>query len=544
MKAREDASEARVRYDAIVLGAGHNGLVTAAYLARAGRRVVVLERRPVIGGATLTEEPLPGYKYSVFSYLVSLLRPEVIHELDLVRHGLFLIPLDSTLNPLPGGDEVYREADPGRTFRNLARHSRRDAEAYADYKLTMSQIAHFVRRLQDTAAPELMARELDGVEHWEARDPAVAEVVADLGRHFLQAPRTLVDTFLRMLVMSASDFLDLWFENDAIKAALSTSSIIGSAVAPRSPGSAYVLLHHYMGELDGVYRAWGFQRGGTGAVADTLARAAVAHGAVIRTSATAARVIVRDGRVAGVALENGDEVEANVVCSSLAPQLSLGALIDPGLLPDPARLAVERWDSRGSSGKVNLALSGLPRFACRPEPGAHLAGGISIAPSIDTIEQAFDDAKYGRFSRRPFLDLVVPSYIDPGMAPPGHHVVSCFVQYAPYHLAEGTWDDQREAFGDAVIDVLEEYAPGIRSLILHRQVLSPLDIERTVGIPGGNIFHGELRLSQLFLSRPAAGLASYRTPIPGYYLCGSSSHPGGGISGAPGRFAAAAILAA
>lgn len=516
-------------YDAIIIGAGHNGLTCAAYLARAGKRVLVLERRPIIGGATVTEEPNPGFKYSVFSYLVSLLRPEVIHELDLVKHGLTILPLESTLNPLPGGDYLLREADHYRTYRHIARHSKRDAEAYDEYKLAMRQIAHLMLTLQKTAVPT----DVSGID---------AQGVADLARYLNKMKREQLHLLLQMLTMSAADFLDQWFECDALKAALSTSSIIGSAVAPRSPGSAYVLLHHYMGEVDGVYRAWGFQKGGTGGVANVIARAAHSFGAEIRTAVPVAQVIVKEGRATGVALASGDEFSADTVISSLTPQMTFLTLLDATHLPTDFVRQVQQWNSQGSSGKVNLSLDDLPRFACLPEPGPHLAGGMSIAPTIDYIERAFDDAKYGDFSRKPFIDMVIPSCIDPDMAPPGKHVMSCFVQYAPYTLRTGTWEEKRAAFGDAVMEVLAEYIPNIHNITLHRQVMTPWDIEQTVGITGGNIFHGELRLSQLFLMRPAYGYSHYQTPVEGYWVCGSSTHPGGGISGGPGRMAARAIL--
>ncbi len=537
------------RFDAIVVGAGHNGLVAAAYLARAGLDVVVLERGPAIGGATRSEEALPGFHYSVFSYLVSLLRPEVIHELDLVRHGLFLVPTASTLNPLPDGDCLLREADPERTYHHIARHSRRDAEAYADYRLEMRRMAHIMHRLHELAPDDLAAAVSAAVDEGESGpDASARREIASSIRHVLDLPGARLCTLVQMLTMSSADFLGRWFECDALKAALSSSSIIGSFLSPRMPGSAYVLLHHYMGEVDGAYREWAFQKGGTGGVAAAIASAARRHGATIRTDAPVARVIASDGRARGVLLENGDELEASVVLSSAAPQISLRRLLRQDDLESEASAGVieraARWQSRGCAGKVNLALDGLPRFECMPAPGAHLAGGITICPGLDYIDRAYDDAKYGGFSERPFVDMIIPSVLDPDMAPPGRHVVSCFVQYAPYELDGAEWSNRdREAFGDAVVRVLAEYAPGIENQILHRQVLVPPDIESIAGIPGGNIFHGELRLSQLFLLRPDPAASAYRTPLSGYYLCGSSTHLGGGISGAPGRMAALRALA-
>jgi phytoene dehydrogenase-like protein len=323
---------------------------------------------------------------------------------------------------------------------------------------------------------------------------------------------------------------------------LSASGIIGTFLGPRSPGTAYVLLHHYMGEIDGAFRAWGFAKGGTGGLAASIARSAQALGVEIRTSAPVERVLVRDGHAAGVVLENGDEIYARTVVSSLDPHQTFLKFIEPELLPDDILSSVKKYVYRGSSGKVNLALDAAPELACLPGVGAHLRGAISISPSVDYIERAYDQAKYGQFSTRPYIDIIIPSMIDPGMAPPGKHVMSCFVQYAPYHLKEGNWDTQREAFGDAVVNTLSEYIPNLKDIILHRQVITPLDIERTTGLSEGNIFQGELSLSQLFFLRPASGLAQYRTPLRSYYQCGSATHPGGGITGAPGRLAALEIL--
>ncbi|MEW5960215.1 MAG: NAD(P)/FAD-dependent oxidoreductase [Chloroflexota bacterium] len=519
------------RYEAIIIGGGHNGLVTAAYLARAGKKVLVLERRQRAGGATVTEEIYPGFKYTVFSYVVSLLRPEIIRDLHLPRHGLTILPLESTLTPLPNGDYLYRDADHARTRRDIARHSPRDAEAYEDYSRTMYFMAKAVKYILGIVPPDPTS--LNPQELWG---------LAGLGKHFLGLGEEKLHMLIRLMTMSSADFLEQWFETDCLKATLSASGIIGTYLGPRSPGTAYVLLHHYMGEIDGAFRAWGFQKGGTGAIAEAIAGAARAFGAEIRTEAAVAEVIVKNGRAVGVALANGDEFQADIVASSLDPKRTFLQLVDPAWLPDDLLDSIRKFNIRGSSAKVNLALDAAPELACMPGPGPHLRGAISISPGVDYLERAYDEAKYGDFSRRPYIDVIIPSMIDPDMAPPGKHVMSCFVQYAPYHLRAGTWEEQREALGDTVIDTLAEYMPNLKDIILHRQVMTPWDIEQTTGLSQGNIFQGELSLSQLFFLRPAPGYARYRTPIKNYYQCGSGTHPGGGIMGASGRFAALQIL--
>ena len=363
-----------------------------------------------------------------------------------------------------------------------------------------------------------------------------------LGRHFRGLGPERFHALYKLMTMSSADYLDEWFEFDPLKATKSASGIIGTFMGPRSPGTAYVLLHHYMGEIDGAFRAWGFAKGGTGAISEAIASAARSFGATIRTEAPVHRVLVRGGRVLGVALESGEEVLAPVVVSGLDPRRTFLDLVEPGELPSELVEAVRRFKFRGSSGKVNLALGALPDFTCLRGAGAHLRGAISISPSVDYLERAYDDAKYGEFSRRPYLDVILPSMIDPGMAPAGKHVMSIFVQYAPYHLNGGWTDAKREAFGDAVIDTLAEYAPNLKSAILHRQVLTPADIERITGLSEGNIFQGELTLHQLFFLRPAPAWSRYRTPIRGYYQCGAGTHPGGGIMGASGRLAAGVVL--
>jgi len=519
------------RYDAIVIGGGHNGLVAAAYLARGGRKTLVLERRHVLGGASVTEEIFPGFKYTVFSYVVSLLRPEIIRDLDLPAHGLQILPLESTVTPMDNGDYLAGWADPDETRRELCRHSPRDADAAAVFGRLMHHMAMAVKPILGMLPPDPTSL-----------SPGDLAGLLKLGGHFRSLGAERFHALHKLMTMSSADYLDEWFEFGPLKATKSASGIIGTFLGPRSPGTAYVLLHHYMGELDGAFRAWGFQKGGTGAISESIASAARAQGVTIRTNAAVERVLVRNGQATGVVLEGGEEIPARTVVSGLDPRLTFTRLVEPKELPESLVDAVRRFKFRGSSGKVNLALSGLPNFTCLPGEGPHLRGAISISPSIEYLERAYDDAKYGEFSRHPYMDVVIPSMIDPGMAPPGKHVMSIFVQYAPHNLNGGWNDEKREAFGDAVVDTLARYAPNIKSLILHRQVLTPDDIERITGLTEGNIFQGELALQQLFFLRPAPQWARYRTPIRGYWQCGAGTHPGGGIMGASGRLAANEIL--
>ena len=474
-----------MRYNAIVIGGGHNGLTAAAYLARAGRKVLVLERRHVLGGAAVTEEVFPGFKFSVASYVVSLLRPEIIRDLDLPRHGLEILPLDGTFTPMPNGDYLWRVNDHAQTQREIRRHSKLDAEAYDEYGKAMVEMARFVKPILNMTPPDPMSL-----------NPRELMKLLFLGNRF----RGLADgdryNQLQLMTMSAVDFLDQWFETDVLKATMSASGIIGTFLGVRSPGTAYVLLHHYMGEIDGAFRSWGFARGGTGAISNAIAAAAREAGVEIRTEAPVERISVRGGQATGVVTTNGDEFEADLVLSSVDPHLTFLRFVD----------------------------------------------AVSISPGVDYMERAYDQAKYGEFSSRPYIDMVIPTLTDPSVAPPGKHILSCFVQYAPYKLASGTWDQQREAFGDTVIDTIAEYAPNLRDIILHRQVLTPLDIERQFGLTEGNIFQGELTLEQLFFARPVPGWAQYETPIRNLWMCGSATHPGGGIMGAPARNCVRRIL--
>jgi phytoene dehydrogenase-like protein len=486
----------------------------------------------------------------VFSYVVSLLRPEIIRELDLPRHGLDILPLDGTFTPLHEGegrpapvgpdghkvgtgDYLWRVNDHGRTIRELRRWSRLDAEAYEEYGQLMVDMARFIKPILSIVPPDPASN-----------DPRPLLPLAGLVRSFQRLSERQQAVFVQLMTMSAADFLSQWFETDPLKATMSASGIIGTYQGVRSPGTAYVLLHHYMGEIDGAFRAWGIPKGGTGGISNSIASAARANGAEIRTEAPVARIRARGGRATGVVLEDGEEIEATDVISSLDVRRTFIDLLEPGDIEPGFADEVRRFKFRGSSGKVNLALDALPSFTALPGPGEHLRGAVSISPSLDAMERAYDDAKYDRFSAKPYVDIVIPTLVDPSMAPPGKHVMSCFVQYAPYHLdpSLGGWDQQREAFGDAVVNRIAEFAPDLPSKILHRQVLTPLDIERTTGLTEGNIFQGELSLEQLFFSRPVPGWARFRTPVRDLWMCGSSTHPGGGIMGANGRIAALELL--
>ncbi len=521
-------------YDAIVIGAGHNGLTCAAYLAKAGRKVCVLERRDQVGGATSTEEHYPGFKYSACSYVVSLLRPWIIRDLELTKHGYQILPLEETFTPFPDGRYLLRDGDPERTRRAIQKFSKRDAEVYSQFGMTMGELGRMVKPVIDQPAPDP-----------SSLNPAELFRMLKLGRHMGQKGEDWLAANYKMLTMSAVDLLSEWFECEQLIAPMSVSGIIGTFLGVRSPGTAYVLLHHYMGEIDGSFRAWGIPKGGTGQVAEAIASAARGFGAEIRLAAGVEKIISRNGQAKGVVLENGDEISAKVIVSAVDPHRTFLKFIGEDELDADFVTQIKRFKMRGSSGKVNLALDGLPEFACLPGHGRHLHGDITIAPSIDYLERAYDDAKYGNFSQQPFMDVVIPSLSDPSVAPPGKHVMSIFVQYAPYKLKEGanTWPQRREEFGDTVINTLSEYIPNLKDLILHRHVLTPWDMEQIYGLTEGNIFHGELSLEQLAFLRPAAGWARYKTPVDRLWMCASGTHPGGGIMGSPGALCAKALLA-
>lgn len=521
------------KYDAIIIGGGHNGLICAAYLAKAGRKVLVLEKRHVLGGAAVSEEMYPGFTFSVASYVVSLFRPHIIRELELAKHGYEVIPMDCSFLPLPDGNSLARWGDPHRSRREIARFSKNDSEIYPEFSRVMSLMGKLAKAVIDHPAPNIASYK-----------PTELANLLRLGKAFKELGPDLLHLNTKLVTMSALDFLDLWFESEVLKAPMSVSGIIGTFQGVRSPGTAYVLLHHYMGQLDGVFRSWGFSKGGTGGVSMACARAAMSYGAEIRTEAPVKNVLIKNGVATGVVLENGDELTAKTVVSNLDPNRTYLKMVGENNLDADVLKEIRRFKLRGSSGKVNLALDSVPEFSCRPGDGDHIRGDIAIAPGIDYLEKAFDQAKYGEFSTRPYINAVIPTLTDPTLAPPGKHILSCFVQYAPYHIKEGAenWPKYREAFGDTVVDTLAEYIPGLKDKILYRQVLTPWDIEQTMGLTEGNIFHGELSLEQLLFQRPMADFSKYKTAVPKLWMCGSGTHPGGGIMGASGELCAKTML--
>lgn len=522
----------KASYDVVIIGGGHNGLVTAAYLARSGLRVLVLERRPVLGGACVTEELWPGYKISTAAYLCGLLVPRVIHDLELERFGYEILPKDPAFfSPFPDGRSLFVWRDDRKTAEEIARFSRRDAERYPLYEAFLERLATFVEPWLLRTPPDAVRR------RWEDL-PGLARLAWDA----LRFPRRDLVPALRMATRSARDFLDGWFESPELKGSLATDGVIGARGGPSTPGTAYVLFHHCMGQAAGKRGLWGFVRGGMGTIAQALAAAARRYGAEIRAEAEVARILVRDGRAEGVVLHSGDEIRAPIVASSADPKVTFLRLVSS--IDEEFRREVEAIRTEGVAMKINLALDGLPDFTAFPgrSPGPQHRATIHIGPTMDYIDRAWQDAQAGEPSAAPFLEVTLPTTYDPALAPPGKHVMNIFVQYTPYRLASGHWDRLKEDYADRVIDTLAAYAPNIKDIILHRQVVSPLDLERDFALTGGDIFHGEMTPDRLFFMRPVPGWADYRSPVRGLYLCGAGAHPGGGVMGAPGYNAAREIL--
>jgi phytoene dehydrogenase-like protein len=522
-------------FDVLIVGGGHNGLVAAAYLARAGRSVLVLERRACLGGACVTEEIWPGYKVSTLAYLCSLLQPQIIQDLELKRFGLHLYPKNPAFfTAFPDGRHLFFWQDMAATQRELARFSPHDARHYPAFEQELAHLATWVEGLLLRTPPNIVRRT------W--RDYLA---LGRLGLETLRYGDAHLVRLIKIMTQSVRAYLDERFESDEIKATLATDGVIGTNGGPSTPGTAYVMLHHVMGGATGTRGLWGFVRGGMGAISEAIAAAAQSCGASLRTQSTVARVLVRRGRAYGVVLDSGEEIHARVILSNADPKVTFLQLVEPAELEEDFRRAVENIRMHGCNIKINLALDTLPDFTAYP--GAHLGphhgATMHICPSMDYVDRAWEEAQAGQPSSQPLLEITIPTAYDETLAPPGKHIMGIFVQYAPYSLRHGDWDQCKEQFADRCIEVLAEYAPNIRQAILHRQVLSPLDLECHYTLTGGNIFHGDMTLDQLFCMRPLAGWAQYRTPVHGLYLCGAGTHPGGGVMGAPGYNAAREVLA-
>jgi phytoene dehydrogenase-like protein len=518
--------------DVVIIGGGHNGLACAAYLAKAGLDVLVLEKRRVVGGAAVTEEPWPGYRVSSASYVVSLMPPQVVRELDLKRHGyeVSIITPDYFV-PFPDGTSLTLWGDAERDAAAIGRFSERDAAAYVAFDRYFDRVARLLKDLLFVVPPNMNLRDLP---KW----------AATAGRFRKWSGRDLHET-VRLFTMSAADFLDEWFEDERVKGALATQAIIGAWCGPMTPGSAYVLMHHWIGGVDGHAGAWGWAKGGMGGISAAMARAAEAAGAEIRTDAEVDRVAINaSGRAVGVALADGSLVRAQRVVSCAHPVTTYLSLIGEERLPGDVVRDVKRYRTRSGSVKLNVALSELPSFPAWDQEGDLHTGLVAVSPSIGYLERAWDDAKYGRMSEHPYVEVVFPTAHEPeGLAPKGKHLMLAFSQYGPYELAEGSWDEGgREDYAARVLKALGEFAPSLESAVEHLEVLTPRDIEERFGLIGGNIMQGELTPDQLFSFRPIPGHGDYRTSVAGMYLCGSGTHPGGGVMGVPGRNAASVIL--
>jgi phytoene dehydrogenase-like protein len=534
------------KYDAIIIGGGHNGLVCACYLARAGKRVVLLERRHVLGGAATTEELWPGYKVSTAAYVISLFLPEIIHDLKLKENGLEVLPRNpSSFTPLPDGRSLLMGPDAALCHREISQFSKKDAEAYPNYESLLERVAAVLEPTLNQAAPDPLPLPAS----W--RRIGVAKRIRD-GLKMWRMHRTLkglgadLPDAIELLTGAARPILERWFESEALKATLATDAIIGAFTSISSPGSAYVLLHHVMGEAGGSRGVWGYVRGGMGGLADSIAKVAEQLGVTIRRESSVASINEAGGKVTGVTLEDGSTIDGAIVASGVDAHHTFERFLQPASLPDDFREAIGKIDYASASMKINLALAEPPNFTARPtgsgEVAPHHHGTMHVGPSMDYLDRAYDDAKYGRPANEPILEMTMATSVDNTIAPPGKHLLSMFVQYAPYHLRDAHWDDIKDDFADRCIAKLAEYAPNVPAAIEHRQVLSPLDIERTYGLTGGNIMQGAMNANQLFCFRPIAGWADHRTPLSGLYLCGAASHPGGGVMGACGKNAAAEIL--
>jgi len=520
------------KYDAIVIGAGHNGLTNAAYLAKAGLNVLVVERNAYIGGATVSRELYSDWKYSNCSYVCSLLRPEITRDLELPRHGLQVVPYGGGVTFMENGDYFGSYTDQGRQYRELARHSVRDANAYERYSADVMKQTRLIR-------PFLLRTPSDPTS-LKYRD---LKELSLLGKAFLELGEEGLAETLKFWTKSVADYLEEYFETDVIKANFAGTGTIGTALGVYSPGTAYILLHHYMGDVDGTIGAWGFARGGMGSVSAALAKSFQSFGGEIKCDADVNQIIVKNGITQGVALKDGTEYYADIVVSNLDPKRTFLDIMDPGDIPEDVVTKAKNFKIRGSSGKLNIALDGLPTFTAIPKSSPLMFGDMHFTDSLERLERAYDDWKDGTWSKDPYMDMLIPSLTDPTMAPPSKHMMTVFVQYAPPKIKGKDWtDEDRDGFAKSVIDQISHYSPDFKDLILHCEVRTPREIESEVGLTEGNIFQGELTFDQLLFNRPFPGYAQYRGPVKGMYMCGSGTHPGGGVMAAPGANAAREIL--
>jgi phytoene dehydrogenase-like protein len=523
------------RYDIIIIGAGHNGLVAAAYLAKAGRKVLVLERRDVIGGCAVTEVLWPGCKVSTASYVNSLFRPQIIRDLELKKHGFEMLPRNpSSFTPFPDGRSLMMGPDDAFTHREVSKFSKKDADALPRYEAMLLQAADFLEPTLDEIPPDPWSFRLGDLMH-----------LGKLGLRFARLGKA-GQQVMEILTGAAQPILDRWFESEQLKVTLATDAVIGAAASPSMPGTAYVLFHHVMGECDGVRGVWGYVRGGMGGLSNALARAAQRYGAIIRTNANVSSVLVKDGIAGGVVLDNGEEILASTILSNADAHITFLKLVPPGHLPDDFVQSIKALDYTSMTVKLNVHLSAPPNFKALPSQGRvgpQHHGTMHIGPTMEYLERAYDDAKYGEPAKNPMLECTLPTALDDTLAPPGTHLMGMFIQYVPYQPKSGPWDNtKRDAFAKRCFQIMDDYAPGFSSSVLNYQLLTPPDLEKVYGITGGNIMHGTMSLSSLFFMRPVPGWAQYRTPLEGLYLCGAAAHPGGGVMGAAGRNAARVVL--